>query len=34
MLLDGAQRGRVPVSCRNPQCEDCGWNPECSARRR
>lgn len=34
MLLDGAQRGRVPVSCRNPQWEDCGWNPECSARRR
>ena len=34
MQLDGAQRGRVPVSCQNPQCENCGWNPECSARRR
>lgn len=34
MKLDGAQRGRVPVSCQNPQCENCGWNPECSARRR
>ena len=31
---EGAQRGRVPVSCQNPACENCGWNPACSARRR
>ena len=25
-----ARAGKLP----KPQCEDCGWNPECSARRR
>lgn len=32
--LDGIRTGRVPVRCQKPQCDDCGWNPECSARRR
>lgn len=30
---EGRQRHSF-VTCQNPACENCGWNPKCSDRRR